>query len=425
MANNKYALVNTQFSQTDVTLIEQLNGRQGDSGRVVYFSLKDGNVPHNISNQNIAIIVKDAAGKIKILSTVNNVISSAGGLFSMVMPGELYQASGDVQEAFMQVSDASNTVLSSIPITFTVVANNIIMTANASHDYIESVQNAVDQANGLIENLFKNIQAQDNAYQQLGLSLKLLNDRISDNKVAIKDADNIWEKNNIFKQPINGSLLTKQISFPDFATVANNMIINSGAWVNTGKTIVDAPIKKTWATINVVPGADRITGVIEFIDWFTKNRFFTTVTQGKMNGWSKISADDTVVHNTGNETVAGDKNYVGTNTFTGISIIKKPKLYEATTTGLGLTARYKRVGRTVQISITGNLTDTLAPGANLNLNIPDGFKPNNIVGIVATDTSKIGMIQTTTNTYYNKDTSFSNGNFLASATWITIDDVPE
>ena len=90
MANNKYALVNTQFNQTDVTLIEQLNGRQGDSGRIVYFSLRDGNIPHDISNQNIAIIVKDAAGKIKILSTVNNVISTTGGLFSMVMPGELW-----------------------------------------------------------------------------------------------------------------------------------------------------------------------------------------------------------------------------------------------------------------------------------------------------------------------------------------------
>lgn len=192
MVNNKYALVNTQFNQTDVTLIEQLNGRQGDSGRVVYFSLKDGNIPHNISNQNIAIIVKDAAGKIKIISTVNNVISSSGGLFSMVMPGELYQAAGDVQEAFMQISDDNNTVLSSIPIMFTVVANNIIMTANASNDYIDTIQKAVKHANELINGLDSNIQAQQIAYKSLQTSLDRLNTDIANKPVAFLKAENTF-----------------------------------------------------------------------------------------------------------------------------------------------------------------------------------------------------------------------------------------
>lgn len=209
--------------QTDVTLIEQLNGRQGDSGRVVYFSLKDGNTPHNISNQNIAIIVKDAVGKIKILSTVNNVISSVGGLFSMIMPGELYQASGDVQEAFMQISDNNNTVLSSIPITFTVVANNIIMTANASQDYIESVQKAIDQANDLIKGLTSNIEAQSAAYKSLQVSLQTITAAINSNQIAVKNADNIYSGSNTFNgavvvnnsatfaQPVLGTFQSKEL----------------------------------------------------------------------------------------------------------------------------------------------------------------------------------------------------------------------
>lgn len=223
MANNKYALVNTQFNQTDVTLIEQLNGRQGDSGRVVYFSLKDGNIPHNISNQNIALVVKDAAGKIKILSTIDNIISSVGGLFSMVVPGELYQAAGDVQEAFMQISDDNNTVLSSVPITFTVVANNIIMTANASHDYIESVQKATDQANDLIKGLTSNIEAQSAAYKSLQVSLQTITAAINSNQISVKNADNTYSGSNTFNgavvvnnsatfaQPISGTFQSKEL----------------------------------------------------------------------------------------------------------------------------------------------------------------------------------------------------------------------
>lgn len=242
MANNKYALVNTQFNQTDVTLIEQLNGRQGDSGRVVYFSLRDGNIPHNISNQNIAIIVKDAAGKIKILSTVNNVISSAGGLFSMVMPGELYQAAGDVQEAFMQISDDNNTVLSSIPIMFTVVANNIIMTANASNDYVDTIQKAVEHANELINGLGSNIQAQQIAYESLQASLNQLNTDIANKPVAFLKAENTFlEKNTfendaVFLKEISGNFKNKTIGSSSLDSITQTGIYEIDPSINSGKS---------------------------------------------------------------------------------------------------------------------------------------------------------------------------------------------
>ena len=181
---NKYAIVNTQLNQVNATLIEQLNGRQGDSGRVVYFSLKDGNIPHDISNQRIEIIVKDSSGTIKVFSTINNVISSVGGLFSMIVPGELYQSAGDVQEAFMRIYDNKNIVITSIPITFTVFANNIILTSNASETYIDSVQQAINKANELILGLNNNINAQKTAYDILKSSLEVVNGEITNAQVA-------------------------------------------------------------------------------------------------------------------------------------------------------------------------------------------------------------------------------------------------
>lgn len=191
---NKYAIVNTQLNQVNATLIEQLNGRQGDSGRVVYFSLKDGNVPHDISNQRIEIIVKDSSGTIKVLSTINNVISSVGGLFSMIVPGELYQSAGDVQEAFMRIYDNKNIVITSIPITFTVFANNIILTSNASETYIDSVQQAINEANELILGLNDNIKAQKTAYDILKSSLEVVNDEINNAQVAKINTTNEFSK---------------------------------------------------------------------------------------------------------------------------------------------------------------------------------------------------------------------------------------
>lgn len=183
MANNKYAIINTQLNQTNATLIEQLNGRQGDNGRIVYFSLRDGNLPHNISNQNISIIVKDAAGKIKIISTVKDLISSVGGLFSMVIPGELYQAAGDVEEAFIQVSDENNVVISSVPITFTVIANNIILTSNASKDYIDSINELFEQINSRIDPVNQQLTAATQTGEALGQTLINYQKSISDNAV--------------------------------------------------------------------------------------------------------------------------------------------------------------------------------------------------------------------------------------------------
>ena len=48
-SQGRYAVINTFLDTTDVTLIDSLSGRQGDNGRIVYFAIKDGNLPHNFA----------------------------------------------------------------------------------------------------------------------------------------------------------------------------------------------------------------------------------------------------------------------------------------------------------------------------------------------------------------------------------------
>lgn len=182
----KFAVVNTLLNTTDSTVLEQLNGRQGDNGRVAYFALKDGNLPHDISNQTVVITVKDATGKIKRISGVTDVISATGGLFEMTIPAELYQAAGGTEEAYMSVEDNTGVVVSSIPIKFNVLENNIIFTANGSQDYIDSVQKMIDEIKLRVDPLGDRIGLEED---RLELVKKELKD-FENNVEAIIDTQN-------------------------------------------------------------------------------------------------------------------------------------------------------------------------------------------------------------------------------------------
>lgn len=191
----KYAVVDTTLTKTDATVIPALSGRQGDNGRVVYFALKDGNLPHSLDGQDVQLSVKDAAGKIKVLTGIYDMISATAGLFSMLIPAEFYQAAGDVEEAYLAVTDNQNMVISSIPITFTVFANGVILSANASKDYINSIKQITDDFNKQIKQLNNNVSATRAAYVSLDDALKTYTKLVNDNYVAQLNKENEFTKN--------------------------------------------------------------------------------------------------------------------------------------------------------------------------------------------------------------------------------------
>lgn len=205
----RYVVVDTTLSITDSTPIPGLNGRQGDNGRIVYFALKDGRLPHNLDGQDVTLQVKDAAGKVKIVNGIYDMISATAGLFSMLIPAEVYQAAGDVEEAFLVVTDQQHLVISSIPITFTVFANGIILSANASKDFISGVKEAIDQANELVKGLNDSIEVQNIAYKTLQESLNKMINAINSNQVAVKTAKNVYSEQNVFNDNVDFNGPTK------------------------------------------------------------------------------------------------------------------------------------------------------------------------------------------------------------------------
>ncbi|TYC50748.1 DUF2479 domain-containing protein [Weissella muntiaci] len=282
----KFAIVNTLLNMTDVTLIEQLNGRQGDNGREVFFWLKKGDMPFDISNKDIKITVKDASGKIKEISTVKDVLNAQAGQFSMVIPAEMYQASGDIEEGYISVSDETGMMVSSIPIMFNVLGNNVIFTSNPSSDYIDAIEKLIQESKDKLTSFDLALSAQQSAYDALKLSLSAMAKEIEDKQVVTLNGDNVLTGNNVYLNPIEGSFKTREATFVSFDDVALDMTKYPGLWFIKDKTLTNAPFAG-WYTVEVITGSSATTGTI-VADYYAGGRKITAVSDGKIVGWRDI-----------------------------------------------------------------------------------------------------------------------------------------
>ena len=263
----RYTIVDTTLTKMDATVVDELSGRQGDNGRIVYFAIKDGDLPHDLTGQDVNLNVKDSAGKVKIISGIYEHVSDAGGLFSLLIPGEVYQAIGDVQEAFLSVTDSKKSVVSSIPIAFTVFENGIVISANASQDYIGSVQKVIDSVKDGLEGM-------QSTYDKLEKDIASYIKTINDNAVALKAKENEFTQNNTFDKDITvkGSIKgtateAKHAASADKATDATNATnANNAKSADSAKALVttatlDNEMKVHSKTINGFGGTVTFTRV--------------------------------------------------------------------------------------------------------------------------------------------------------------------
>ena len=195
----RFVILDTTLAKTDATLIDELSGRQGDNGRVVYFALKDGQFPHDLTGQDVQLEVKDSAGKVKVIHGINERVSDEGGLFNLIIPAEVYQASGDVQEAYLAVVDDKGVKITSVPIAFTVFENGIIISANASQDYLSSVDKMIADAYKKIDNL-------TTYYDTLNDKIDDLTNAVNKNQVALLNSNNTFSKSLTVKGGITADL---------------------------------------------------------------------------------------------------------------------------------------------------------------------------------------------------------------------------
>jgi len=234
--------------------------------------------------------------------------------------------------------------------------------------------------------------------------------------------------NKTFTSPITGRFATRILDVNDLLLVTQSMNKYSGNWLVLNNPTLNTPLgSSSYFTITIVQGTDD-SGYIIYQPLGDSGRYYSSVSGGKFLNWHKIANDETVVHNSGNETINGVKTF-GSN-------IVQPKSTATVNFQNGFTTAsvplmLTRVGNIV------SLTGRMIPNTSLNkdaittaFTIPQGFKPANQFGTRqagAYGYSYLGEFYPDGHfefsAYSNNGTYVqpSNNEIHVNATWLTFD----
>lgn len=140
----RFAVIDTDIKSTDSYLFDGLNGRQGDNGRRVYIQFKDNGFPHDLTGETVELQGKDAKGMTKTTESMEHVFSPKAGTCSFLVPGAFYQTAGPYQPAYFVIKKTNtDQVVSTIPVSFSVMENAVFMTTGESVPYLASVDGKI------------------------------------------------------------------------------------------------------------------------------------------------------------------------------------------------------------------------------------------------------------------------------------------
>lgn len=254
----KYVVLDTTVGSTSSVIVPQLSGHQGDAGRIIYLAVKDGTTPHNMDGQKLVLKAKDASGTPKVSDTMTAVDSSAGGLVQFTVPAQFYQADGPYSTAYFELrSTSSDTVISTINVSFEVLESATIMTTGQSEIYSNAMSNTMESINASISNQLQVLQDQVSNAATLAKtaqsSLDALVAAAKANSFATLSGSNTFTGDNTF----NGTTTIENLSSPTIdnlkSSLTNNMnaVSNSVSSQLAGKLTVE----DTWTRNYTLGGA--------------------------------------------------------------------------------------------------------------------------------------------------------------------------
>ncbi|WP_213076049.1 hypothetical protein, partial [Acinetobacter baumannii] len=123
-------------------------------------------------------------------------------------------------------------------------------------------------------------------------------------------------------------------------------------------------------------GVQTITNLWDTMIWRRVMR------NGVWQNWVQVADDNSVVHKTGNETIAGDKTFTGKIGFSGA--VANPVVSRTVSGTNGMSFKFRRSGNAVHVEISGNYTGTNWTGSSspsyaaelFNVVVPAGFAPD-------------------------------------------------
>lgn len=260
------------------------------------------------------------AGGHKIVDADVHIINASNGVFDYTPTKAWGQDIGEFDKAYFKFTNGDEAASGA---NFRVkVFEAVDLTDEEAGNYISVVDVMIDKIKTDMDNkladtqtTLTNTQNQANTVQS---NVNDLNTNVNELKAQnnnIRTSDNSWIGNNTFTQPINGMFTTKNIDETDYNDVAKNMYKYSGIGLISGTPLDNSPFNgATWYLIQVMPGSGSDSGYIQaYIRGIT---YGTGVNKGELQGWTELADNSKVLHNTGNETAAGDKTFTGVTTFT-------------------------------------------------------------------------------------------------------------
>lgn len=321
MANGIVLNIDTTKSEFQNPMVQL---RQGDGNyQSLSVTATSNGEPFDLTGWTITFMGTTAGG-FKIVDSAVAVTNALQGQFTYMPPKSWGQDQGEFKNAYFKFTKADETASGA---SFRVnVLDAVDLTAEEAGNYISVVDGMIDDVKTSMDSKLSetkqtlaDTQSQANTVKT---NVNNLNTSVNELKAQnnnIKTSDNAWTGSNSFTQQVSGSFKTREATFTDFAYVATHMIEHAGYWfTKTSQPIANSPFQPTFGIVEVIPGDARVAGKIVFTPYDPNNGFvyYNIVTWNGLGNWQKIAKDDTVVHNTGTETVAGDKTFTGNNTFT-------------------------------------------------------------------------------------------------------------
>lgn len=262
------------------------------------------------------------AGGFKIVDSAVTVKNALQGQFTYTPPKSWGQDQGEFKNAYFKFTKSEETASGA---SFRVnVLDAVDLTAAEAGNYISIVDQTISKLNGDLSTLQRSV-----------------NDLKAQNN-AIKTTDNTWSGKNTFNKKIiapagvqgNADSATKLqatrkingTNFDGTSDITVNPVVqyintdtdvfklSNGFYYFNGVVAANKPSASTnWFTVEVMQiGTD---GFMRLIDNLGLS-FWTKKSNSNWGPWQKDADDSTVVHNTGTETIAGNKTFTGNTTFT-------------------------------------------------------------------------------------------------------------
>lgn len=345
MANGIVLNIDTTKSEFQNPMVQL---RQGDGNyQSLSVTVTSNGEPFDLTGWTITFMGTTAGG-FKIIDAASVVTDAVQGEFTYTPTKAWGQDEGEFKNAYFKFVKSDETASGA---SFRVnVLDAVDLTAEEASDYISVVDALIDNVKTSMETklaetkqTLSDTQSQANAVQT---NVNELNTNVNDLKTQnnnIKTSDNTWTGTNTFNKQIiapagvqgNADTATKLqttrkingVGFDGTSDITVDPIVHqidtetnlftlpNGFYYNNGVASTNKPAAASnYFTIEVIQTPTN--GFMRLIDnnnlsfWTTKSANFW------WTSWRQDTDDVIVVHNTGTETVAGDKTFTGNNTFT-------------------------------------------------------------------------------------------------------------